>query len=235
MVCLVLHTNRCCTRPCYLESCRLWCPRLRIWYHFVLGMYIRGKSHSGETMLSAFVSSITGPPRLHWRPSPTERTRLFWVSYSCIPLPTRTVLFCFVRTSSRNGGTCCWIVLVQEVGTIQECRCGVSKTMWKSNVTREKNDRWIKFLEELFGNKFSLLLWAGAVLCFIGFGLQQASKTTTATTANTMVKLLWAISGVLGTVFVLYSLLWYYCDNSHDGVMRDCLCHLVSRIQHYDI
>ncbi|CAN0469762.1 unnamed protein product, partial [Scytosiphon promiscuus] len=31
---------------------------------------------------------------------------------------------------------------------------------------------WIKFLEELFGNKFSLLLWAGAVLCFIGYSLQ---------------------------------------------------------------
>ncbi len=33
--------------------------------------------------------------------------------------------------------------------------------------------RWVKFLEELFGNKFSLLLWAGAVLCFIGYSLQQ--------------------------------------------------------------
>lgn len=42
-------------------------------------------------------------------------------------------------------------------------------------------------MEELFGNKFSLLLWAGAVLCFVGFGLQQASKTT-ATTANKMVQ-----------------------------------------------
>lgn len=29
-------------------------------------------------------------------------------------------------------------------------------------------------MEELFGNKFSLLLWAGAVLCFVGFALQQA-------------------------------------------------------------
>ncbi|CAM9704547.1 unnamed protein product [Scytosiphon promiscuus] len=36
----------------------------------------------------------------------------------------------------------------------------------------EETAWWIKFLEELFGNKFSLLLWAGAVLCFIGYSLQ---------------------------------------------------------------
>ena len=44
-------------------------------------------------------------------------------------------------------------------------------------ITISKNcDRWIKFLEELFGNKFSLLLWAGAVLCFVGYALRQARK-----------------------------------------------------------
>lgn len=32
-------------------------------------------------------------------------------------------------------------------------------------------------MEELFGNKFSLLLWAGAVLCFIGYSLQQVRTT----------------------------------------------------------
>ncbi|CAM9799376.1 unnamed protein product [Pylaiella littoralis] len=37
----------------------------------------------------------------------------------------------------------------------------------------EETPNWIKFLEELFGNKFSLLLWAGSVLCFVGFALQQ--------------------------------------------------------------
>ncbi|CAM9681914.1 unnamed protein product [Chrysoparadoxa australica] len=31
---------------------------------------------------------------------------------------------------------------------------------------------WYNFLHELFGNKFSLLLWLGALLCFIGYSLQ---------------------------------------------------------------
>eukprot|EP00903_Cladosiphon_okamuranus_P018875 g17361.t1 len=37
----------------------------------------------------------------------------------------------------------------------------------------EETPWWLKFLEELFGNKFSLLLWAGAVLCFVGYSVQQ--------------------------------------------------------------
>lgn len=40
------------------------------------------------------------------------------------------------------------------------------------------SSRWVKFLEELFGNKFSLLLWAGAVLCFIGYSVQAVRKTS---------------------------------------------------------
>lgn len=40
------------------------------------------------------------------------------------------------------------------------------------------SSRWVNFLEELFGNKFSLLLWAGAVLCFVGFSLQQVRLET---------------------------------------------------------
>jgi sodium/potassium-transporting ATPase subunit alpha len=36
----------------------------------------------------------------------------------------------------------------------------------------KETPKWLKFLEELFGNKFSLLLWLGGVLCFIGFALR---------------------------------------------------------------
>ncbi|CAN0475668.1 unnamed protein product, partial [Hapterophycus canaliculatus] len=49
--------------------------------------------------------------------------------------------------------------------------CGVSDTVPPLPCVR-----WVKFLEELFGNKFSLLLWAGAVLCFIGYSLQAVSS-----------------------------------------------------------
>ncbi|CAM9356690.1 unnamed protein product [Discosporangium mesarthrocarpum] len=44
----------------------------------------------------------------------------------------------------------------------------------KNQLTPPPETPWyIKFLEELFGNKFSLLLWFGAVLCFIGYALRQ--------------------------------------------------------------
>ncbi|CBJ25862.1 conserved unknown protein [Ectocarpus siliculosus] len=44
----------------------------------------------------------------------------------------------------------------------------------KNQLTPPPETPWyINFLKELFGNKFSLLLWAGAILCFVGFGLQQ--------------------------------------------------------------
>lgn len=33
---------------------------------------------------------------------------------------------------------------------------------------------WVKFCKQLFGG-FSLLLWVGAVLCFIAYGIQVSS------------------------------------------------------------
>ena len=33
---------------------------------------------------------------------------------------------------------------------------------------------WLKFLRELTGF-FSLLLWAGAILCFVGYAIEQAA------------------------------------------------------------
>ncbi|OQV18895.1 Sodium/potassium-transporting ATPase subunit alpha [Hypsibius exemplaris] len=35
---------------------------------------------------------------------------------------------------------------------------------------------WVKFIQEMTGG-FSLLLWAGAILCFIGYGIEIASAT----------------------------------------------------------
>ncbi|CAN0052626.1 unnamed protein product [Ectocarpus sp. 4 AP-2014] len=44
----------------------------------------------------------------------------------------------------------------------------------KNQLTPPPETPWyINFLKELFGNKFSLLLWAGAILCFVGYSLQQ--------------------------------------------------------------
>ncbi|CAM9196343.1 unnamed protein product [Choristocarpus tenellus] len=44
----------------------------------------------------------------------------------------------------------------------------------RNELTPPPETPWfIKFFLELFGNKFSLLLWGGSVLCFVGFGLRQ--------------------------------------------------------------
>lgn len=57
---------------------------------------------------------------------------------------------------------------------------------FRAKFTARSLERWIKFLEELFGNKFSLLLWAGAVLCFVGYSLQQVSRVEINAIATTM-------------------------------------------------
>ena len=36
---------------------------------------------------------------------------------------------------------------------------------------------WVKFLQALFGG-FAMLLWLGAVLCFIAYGIQASTQET---------------------------------------------------------
>ena len=37
---------------------------------------------------------------------------------------------------------------------------------------------WVKFLKQLFGG-FSMLLWVGAILCFIAYGIERSASDET--------------------------------------------------------
>jgi len=57
-----------------------------------------------------------------------------------------------------------------------ETQCAESLAQYGENVITPppSTPEWIKFLRELTGF-FSLLLWAGAVLCFVGYAIEQAA------------------------------------------------------------
>ena len=71
--------------------------------------------------------------------------------------------------------------LCQRLGTNLET--GLTNAQAKANTERDGANRltpppttpeWVKFCENLFGG-FALLLWLGAILCFLAYGIQAST------------------------------------------------------------
>ena len=69
-----------------------------------------------------------------------------------------------------------WKVPVESVKGLTSTQAATLTKTWGLNrLTPPKTKpEWVKFCEQLTGF-FSLLLWAGGILCFVGFGLQGAA------------------------------------------------------------
>ena len=62
--------------------------------------------------------------------------------------------------------------------TSEQAAAGIRKYGLNQLTPPEKTPEWLKFCKCLFSG-FSLLLWGGAVLCFIAYGIQKTSHPDT--------------------------------------------------------
>ncbi|KAL8623500.1 Sodium/potassium-transporting ATPase subunit alpha-3 [Nucella lapillus] len=72
---------------------------------------------------------------------------------------------------------------------------------------------WVKFLKQLFGG-FSLLLWFGAVLCFIAFGVEVARNPTNYALDNLY------LGVVLFAVVMITAIFSFYQENKSSKIME---------------
>eukprot|EP00041_Stephanoeca_diplocostata_P019946 m.437127 g.437127 ORF g.437127 m.437127 type:complete len:1116 (+) comp21432_c0_seq1:115-3462(+) len=70
---------------------------------------------------------------------------------------------------------------------------------------------WIKFLSHLFGG-FSTLLWVGAVLCFIAYGIQQSDEDSSDDNLY--------LGVVLAAVVVITGVFSYFQDSKAGNIMK---------------
>ena len=103
--------------------------------------------------------------------------------------------------------------LCQRLGTNLET--GLTNAQAKANTERDGMNRltpppttpeWVKFCENLFGG-FALLLWLGAILCFLAYGIQASTFEEPPDDNLYLGVVLTAVVVVTGMVFIV---VWHY-------------------------
>lgn len=77
----------------------------------------------------------------------------------------------------------------------------------------KQTSEWIKFFHHLFGG-FSLLLWAGAILCFIAYTIQEMNSPVASAKDN------FYLGVVLASVVIISSAFSYYQESSSSKIME---------------
>ncbi len=77
----------------------------------------------------------------------------------------------------------------------------------------EKTPAWVKFLKILFEG-FSLLLWIGAIMCFIAFAIDKSANGEEASADNAY------LGGVLVAVVIITALFTFYQEAKSEAIME---------------
>lgn len=98
---------------------------------------------------------------------------------------------------------------------------GLTNAQARSNIERDgpncltppkTTPEWIKFCKNLFGG-FALLLWTGAILCFLAYGIEASSGN------EDMLKDNLYLGIVLATVVIVTGIFSYYQENKSSRIM----------------